>query len=73
VPANVLWSLVTTNAAKALRVPGIGAIEVGNVADLVAFPASGRDPLVSVLESSEVPTQVMIAGELLVPSPSRRG
>jgi cytosine/adenosine deaminase-related metal-dependent hydrolase len=66
VPAELLWQLVTTNAAKALRVPGVGAIEVGNVADLVAFPASGHDPFLTVLESHERPSHVMIAGDPLL-------
>jgi imidazolonepropionase-like amidohydrolase len=68
VPAETLWSLVTTNAAKALRVPGIGAIEPGCAADLVVFPASGRDPLMSVLASNDLPTYVMIAGEHFAPT-----
>lgn len=73
VPAELLWQLVTTNAAKALRVAGFGAIEPGNAADLVAFPAGSSDPLKSVLESDALPTHVMIGGELLVPSPAGRG
>lgn len=68
----VLWDLVTTNAAIALRVPGVGAIEEGYAADLVAFPASGNDPLASVLESSVMPSHVTIAGDFLLPSPCGR-
>lgn len=69
VPAEALWSLVTMNAAKALRVPGVGAIEPGNAADVVAFPVSTSAPLGEVLESSVLPSHTLIAGKFLFPSP----
>ncbi len=67
----VLWDMVTINAAAALRLPGVGAIEEGHAGDLVAFAVTGDDPLREVLETNVLPGHVMIAGELLVPSPGQ--
>lgn len=59
----VLWDLVTTNAAVALRVPGLGTIEPGCLADLVAFPVKSTDPLREILETEVLPSRVWIDGE----------
>lgn len=59
----VLWDLITTNAAMALRLPGIGAIEEGFAADLVAFPATSDDPLREILKTRVAPSHVWIAGD----------
>ncbi|HEX4125421.1 MAG TPA: amidohydrolase family protein [Tepidisphaeraceae bacterium] len=63
-PAEQLWELVTTRAAKALMQDReIGSLEAGKWADMVAFDAVGDDPLREILETDAMPTQVWIAGK----------
>ena len=63
VPASDLWPLVTTQAAQALGMAqDVGSLVPGTFADLVAFPATGPDPLTSVLESDALPGRVYVNG-----------
>lgn len=63
VPAADLWSLITTNAAKAMGFSGrVGSLAVGAAADLVAFAVKTDDPLLEVLESGIPPEAVWIGG-----------
>lgn len=63
IPAETLWRMVTVNGAKALGKQGVwGQIRQGAAADLVAFPATGRDVLMDVLESAVRPSGVWIGG-----------
>jgi cytosine/adenosine deaminase-related metal-dependent hydrolase len=65
VPAEELWQLVTTRAARALGMQDIaGTITPGRRADLVCFPADGsRDPLEALLREPVTPIGAWIAGE----------
>jgi cytosine/adenosine deaminase-related metal-dependent hydrolase len=62
VDARSLWSMATTRAAAAIR-SDAGTIEVGRPADLTAFPTTGTDPLLDVLQSAAAPTAVWAAGK----------
>jgi aminodeoxyfutalosine deaminase len=64
VPADDLWPMVTTRAAKAIGLDHVGAIAPGKAADLVAFPAVGLEPLESLLQQTILPTHVWIVGQL---------
>lgn len=55
--ADLLWQLVTSNAAQAL-----GLEDWRERGDLVCFPVSGNDPLREVLESRVRPSGVWIGG-----------
>jgi aminodeoxyfutalosine deaminase len=62
-PAEQLWHMATLSAAKALeRDPDIGSITPGKRADLVAFAASGKQPLEELLENQSLPLRVWING-----------
>ena len=58
----MLWEMVTTRAARALRLSDVGSIEVGMRADLVAFPTVSGDPLRHVFEQQAIPSDVWVAG-----------
>lgn len=62
-PIERLWQTITVNAAKALRMPDAGTIEVGKSADFAIFPVTGSDPLREILESSVLPTQTWSEGK----------
>jgi len=65
VDSELLWSLVTINAARALQWDGrIGSITPGKLADFTAFSFVGDvDPLAAVLEDdSTLPLATWIAG-----------
>ncbi|HEX8524295.1 MAG TPA: amidohydrolase family protein [Tepidisphaeraceae bacterium] len=62
-PAQTLFQLVTTNAAKALRCEHeVGALRPNYWADIIALPSTGPDPLLSILEADLLPTKVWTAG-----------
>lgn len=61
-PVQVLWSMVTTRAARALGMDGqIGQLSPGAWGDLVVFDVSDQ-PLQALLDASLLPRQVWIAG-----------
>jgi len=62
VPADNLWALATTNAARMLRMADVGSLSEGHSADAVVFPVRSRDPLREILESNVLPVEVWIAG-----------
>lgn len=58
-----IWQMATVNSARAMARDDVsGALLPGAPADLVAFPASGPDPLLSVLESDALPSRFWISG-----------
>lgn len=63
VPAETLWQMITTRAAKAMQMRDVGQIVPGAHADLAIFPASTDDPLLDILEHAAVPQSVWIAGQ----------
>lgn len=67
-PAEELWKLATTRAARALDEHGSrGSLRAGAAADFVVFPAEGNDPLQNVLDSDRLPLDVWIGGEKVGP------
>jgi cytosine/adenosine deaminase-related metal-dependent hydrolase len=63
IPAQEIWKLATTNAARALQLDGIvGQLSVGAQADVVAFHVRSDHPLEEILEDSATPTAVLIDG-----------
>ena len=62
-PIDQLWKLVTIRAARAVNLQNqIGSLTVGKYADIVAFPAQGKNPLQSILDENLGPQKVWIAG-----------
>lgn len=58
-----LFSLVTTNAARALQLhEAVGSLAPGKKADVVAFPVRTGDPLGELLESDVRPDRLWIGG-----------
>ena len=73
VPAQVVWELATTRAARALGVASTrGSLTPGKSADLAVFPARGPDPLAAVLDSAATPSQTWAAGTPVAHAASRR-
>jgi aminodeoxyfutalosine deaminase len=63
-PAFALWQMVTTNAAAALGMASkVGALAPGKSADFCVFPATGDDPMESLLRTDDLPSAVFIAGQ----------
>jgi cytosine/adenosine deaminase-related metal-dependent hydrolase len=62
IPAEHLWKLITTNAARMLAMPDAGALATGRVADAVVFPVQTSDPLLEILESNVTPNHVWVNG-----------
>jgi imidazolonepropionase-like amidohydrolase len=63
IPAQEIWKLATTNAARALQLDGIvGRLSVGAQADVVTFHVRSDHPLEEILEDSATPTAVLMAG-----------
>jgi imidazolonepropionase-like amidohydrolase len=62
--SELLWSLVTINAARALSMDDeVGSVSVGKRADFAVFPAEGDDPLESILREPILPVSLWIDGE----------
>jgi aminodeoxyfutalosine deaminase len=62
VPVQELWHLVTTNPARSLGLENIcGALAPGLVADIIAFPAEGPNPLAQILETNVLSNFLWIA------------
>jgi len=74
IPVESLWQMATIRGARALRMAHrIGSISEGNCADLVAFPATGDDPLRALLESRDaLPHHTWIAGREIQAADQRR-
>lgn len=63
IPPEQLFSLITTNAARALRLhDSVGRLAPGMHADIVAFPVRGDDPLTELLEGDLLPDRQWIGG-----------
>ncbi|MCS7034879.1 MAG: amidohydrolase family protein [Phycisphaerae bacterium] len=76
IETEVLWSLATIRAARALQLEGrAGSITPGKLADLVAFAFVGEvDPLAAVLEDpSALPVAVWIGGKPVLQGPQALG
>jgi len=64
VPAQEIWELATTRAAKALGLTGLtGEIREGISADLTAFVVKSHQPLLEILEKSAEPSQIWTEGK----------
>ena len=74
IPVESLWQMATIRGARALRMEHrIGSISEGKCADLVAFPATGDDPLRALLESRDaLPHHTWIAGREIQAADQRR-
>jgi cytosine/adenosine deaminase-related metal-dependent hydrolase len=73
VPADTLWRLITTRAARALGMhESVGTLAPGMAADLVAFPISESttDPLSALLDDHVIPSARWIAGTQIHPTNS---
>lgn len=67
VPAQTLFELVTTRAAKALQWSDqLGSLTSGKCADMAVFPAEGLDPMETLLNEPILPSQVWIGGQCVV-------
>jgi imidazolonepropionase-like amidohydrolase len=63
-PADRLWQLITTNAARALGMEAqVGSLSPGRCADAAVFHGVGNDPLAELLDAQVLPSQVWIGGE----------
>jgi aminodeoxyfutalosine deaminase len=60
--AEQLWRLATINAAKAIRSPGHGTLTPGSFANAVVFAVGSNEPLVEILDSTVLPSELWIAG-----------
>ncbi len=66
IPAEEIWQLVTTRGARVLGLERVcGSLTPGLQADIVAFPCATGEPLKEVLEGSELPSQIWIAGTMI--------
>lgn len=65
VSAEILWRLITINAARALQRDDIGSLERGGRADCVAFGVYTDDPLNELLQNHALPQRLWIAGEVM--------
>ena len=64
VSPHMLWSMVTTRAARALGLHHeLGTLSVAHHADLVAFPVSTDDPLTELLERPVLPVATWVGGK----------
>jgi cytosine/adenosine deaminase-related metal-dependent hydrolase len=64
-PVAEIWQLATTRAARALDVAPIsGSITPMKLADLAVFPATGPDPLASILDEPIPLSRLYIGGEI---------
>jgi cytosine/adenosine deaminase-related metal-dependent hydrolase len=61
-PIEDLWQLITVRAAKAIADPYAGSLTPGKRADVIAFPATGSDPLRRILEQNRGPSRVWVRG-----------
>jgi cytosine/adenosine deaminase-related metal-dependent hydrolase len=62
--AELLWSMVTTRAARALGMEGRGGrLLPGMLADLCVFEVTSDDPLRGILERDALPREVWIGGK----------
>jgi cytosine/adenosine deaminase-related metal-dependent hydrolase len=62
-PAEQLWELATTRAAKAIEMDDVvGSLTPGKAADFVTFEVKTNDPLAEVLAQSRLPGEVWIGG-----------
>ncbi|MBI3914976.1 MAG: amidohydrolase family protein [Chloroflexi bacterium] len=69
--ARDLFRLMTTDAAKILRLPRAGSIEIGAPADLIALPRADGDAFESLARIQRADVQlVMIAGKPLYGDPA---
>lgn len=63
-PPQLLWSLVTTRAARAMKMADdVGSLTPSKFADVTAFPATNDEPLELILQSSVTPIATWIGGE----------
>ena len=53
-PAEDLWRMATSRAAKALGCHDVGSLSPGGLADVVAFHAGSDDPLREILEEERL-------------------
>ena len=68
VPAETIWQLATTRAARALTIePSVGSINFGKFADLIAFEVDSNSPLEQLLLEEHFPRFVWMRGELQSP------
>jgi cytosine/adenosine deaminase-related metal-dependent hydrolase len=64
VPAEQLWQMATTRAAKSIAMENrVGSLTPRKAADFMAFDAATDLPLSEILEGDATPVQVWIAGE----------
>jgi cytosine/adenosine deaminase-related metal-dependent hydrolase len=63
IPAETIWEMGTIRGARALGMENeIGSLAVGKHADLIAFAASGNNPLEDILSHAANPTSVWMDG-----------
>jgi cytosine/adenosine deaminase-related metal-dependent hydrolase len=74
VPATTLWEMATMRAARAIEMDDrVGSLAPGKLADFVASPVSGDDPLEQLLHNRALPSRVWIGGKpLSAPSAASR-
>jgi cytosine/adenosine deaminase-related metal-dependent hydrolase len=64
-PPTTIFQMGTRRGAKALgRENECGSLSRGHRADLIAFPVTGPDPLLALLESDATPTKVLLSHQL---------
>ena len=63
-PPTVLFQLITLNAARAITWDNrIGSLAPGTHADFAIFPAAIADPLLQLLKTTALPSQVWVDGK----------
>ncbi|HWB53463.1 MAG TPA: amidohydrolase family protein [Tepidisphaeraceae bacterium] len=62
---ELLWQLITINAARALGKNDLGELSPGMAADFIAFEIDSANPLIEILETAQAPSHLWIAGEQL--------
>jgi cytosine/adenosine deaminase-related metal-dependent hydrolase len=63
VPAEVIWEMATTHAARALMLhEAVGALSPGKAADLIAFETEGNAALEELLAETRLPHKMWVAG-----------
>ena len=60
---ETLWRMVTVQAAEALGLKDVGALERGRRADLAVFSVASDQPLEELLENGRLPMSVWIGGK----------